>query len=127
VESIGLTRDLEPFREQLVKACRCDLFGLTWDGLVAGVEKGQYLAVNIQGHACAVLEIRRLSGGPALSVVALGGHYMPRWLPAFVEFLKALARDQGCTRVLTIGRPGWVRVLRQLGFTNRMSALTVDV
>lgn len=127
MESIRLTRDLEPFQEQLEKACRCDLFGLTWDGLVAGVEKGQYLAVNIQGHACAVLEIRQLSGGPALSVVALGGHYMPRWLPAFVEFLKALARDQGCTRVLAIGRNGWVKALKREGFTWRMSALTVDV
>jgi len=129
MEPIGirLTRNLAPWREGLTKACGKDLFGLSVEKLVRGVEKGEYLAVDIGGSACAVLEIRTLATGPALSVVAIAGHAMPRWIRPFVQFLRTLARDQGCDRVLAVGRPGWSKYLRAEGFKTRMTALVAKV
>ena len=124
MESIRLTRDLTPFHVELEEACKVDIFGLNYRQIRDRVRRGQYLAVNIEEQAIAVLEIRTLKEGKSLSVVAIGGHAMPRWIGRLVTFLNDLAKDQGCTRVLAVGRKGWIKVLSRQGFSHRMTALT---
>jgi len=126
MEQIRLTRDLR--RPELAEAAEADLLGLDVGELEAGVASGEYLAVDIEGQATAVLEIRPIRlGRRALSVVALGGAGMDQWLSRFVAFLDWLARDQGCTQVLAVGRPGWRKALRAHGFQEGMTLMTMRV
>lgn len=49
-----------------------------------------------------------------LSVELCGGENMAAWMPAYMEYLLDLARQNGAKRLECTGRPGWARALSKL-------------
>lgn len=120
--------DIEPWREVLTAALRHDIYGLTFEDLSSGVTAKQYIALEIDGAACAVLElVEGLAGAKVLHTIAIGGRYMPRWIPAYIRCVSALAKEQGAGHITCMGRRGWVRVLQKYGFKARATALAMEV
>lgn len=63
-----------------------------------------------------VTKIESGSRGRALNVVALGGEGMADWISAFDHSVTTYAREHRCHLIAEMGRPGWIRVLGNLGW-----------
>ncbi len=77
------------------------------------------LEIKLGGNRVAIIlcEIIYAQGAPTLEVSAVSGKYMDVWLDKLLEALDTLARSQGCKSVHFEGRRGWIRALREKGFT----------
>lgn len=118
MESARLTKDLRPWRPRLAAAMRYDIDGHGELEIVERVKSGEFLAVEIDAKCLVVLEV--LEGdNRTLNVVVCLGWSMCHWLGDLVDFLKTLARDQGCKSVRIQGRMGWLKVLTAHGFKKR--------
>ena len=75
------------------------------------------------GEACAVVtEIVEYPRLKALNFFLIGGdltELLEQMEPAVIAWAKAL----GCTRVASVGRKGWERVLKPLGYSKTLSML----
>jgi hypothetical protein len=61
---------------------------------------------------CAVLtRLAKMLGGLHCEVVAAGGREITRWIH-LMSSIEDWARLEGCVKVTVIGRPAWLRVLR---------------
>lgn len=56
------------------------------------------------------------TGTNGLVVDWLGGEEMSAWLPLVVDSLKRYGADVGCDHVELVGRSGWLRALKSLGW-----------
>lgn len=56
------------------------------------------------------------SGKVVLGVIALGGVEMSKWVDEFDSALIKIMEEQGCNEIRIVGRPGWVKVLKSLGW-----------
>lgn len=56
------------------------------------------------------------SGKKVLTLVAIGGARMKEWLHKVDEVLCAVCREEDCSEMYLIGRPGWIKLLEPLGF-----------
>lgn len=55
-------------------------------------------------------------GVPVTEILSLGGRDFSAWGPTILAEFERLARDNGMKRVRIVGRPGWARRLRRLGY-----------
>lgn len=69
--------------------------------------------------AACVTEIRNYPRGKILAILLCGGREMNLWLNDFVAKLRDVSRRHGICSIETIGRPGWVRALKNLGFIRK--------
>ena len=116
--------DIDPWETELTAALANDLYGMTFQELSEGVTAKQYVALEVEGQACCVLELVR---GGGLHVIALGGTGMAHWLSQLWDVIRNIAREQGCTRVTLNGRLGWVRELKRLGFSQKSTIMAAEV
>ncbi len=66
---------------------------------------------------CFVTKIEYGSKGRGLNVMALGGERLAEWVEALDMALTHYARKHNCRLIAEMGRPGWIRVLGNLGWT----------
>lgn len=52
----------------------------------------------------------------ALQVVAVGGTDMHEWIRDAVSQWESYAARNGCASIVAVGRPGWKRSFKELGF-----------
>ena len=86
--------------------------------LLRGELRGLLVRIAAESVAMMVLEIA-VAGNPprkTLSVLVAGGERMHDWIHSANVALKDIAGAVGCERVAVIGRPGWERHLRQIGW-----------
>jgi len=78
--------------------------------------------------AAVLLEIATAGEPPkkTLSVVAAGGSKMHAWLHDVQHALRLIAANEGCARVVVIGRPGWERALRQFGWKKTGAVMEIE-
>ena len=77
------------------------------------------ITVNDDHKMIAALTVNKeqfQSGKRVLTLVAIGGARMKEWLHKVDEVLCTVCREEGCTEMYLIGRPGWIKLLRPLGF-----------
>jgi hypothetical protein len=56
------------------------------------------------------------SGKTVLGIVALGGTKMEDWVEAVDEALMVIGEQQECDEIRIVGRPGWSKALKNLGW-----------
>ena len=92
------------------------------DVLKSQIKDGRiYLLVvtDVQGnvYASSTMEQREFeSGKKVLNITTTGGSGMEHWVHKVIEAAKGLADQLGCDEVYIVGRLGWTRVLKPLGF-----------
>src|SRR5262245_35263617 len=69
-------------------------------------------------QAAFVTEIVHDAGGSAVNIIAMGGKGMDYWIEPFSDRMAEFAREMHCQYVIEMGRPGWARVLRPLGWVD---------
>lgn len=62
-----------------------------------------------------------------LSVEYLGGEDFESWMDALQETFCNFARDQGCDGIEAIGRIGWERMLKKIGWVKRLILVEFDL
>lgn len=71
------------------------LLWLIWDGT--------------EVYAAVVTQLSISNGKKFCTIVAIGGHRMPKWLHTIARIEK-FARDEGCKSVAIMGRFGWSKL-----------------
>ena len=66
--------------------------------------------------ASATIELVNYPRARAVRVITLGGSRSKRWLKFLLTELKKLAAETGSVAIEGVGRPGWTRALKSLGF-----------
>jgi len=93
---------------------------ITLEQMKAHIESSRWLLWAVRFgwelQALCVTEIVQGPNAKALYVVAMGGRAMEYWIEAWSERMEQHARDAHCTLIAELGRPGWARVLRPLGW-----------
>lgn len=82
---------------------------------------GEVLIVTISEEkevvAAIAIEQRDFNSGKRiLNLTLVGGNNMSSWMDKFSEIANNLAKDYNCDEIYIVGRPGWTRTLRRLGF-----------
>ena len=100
---LGLARQ---YRKQIEAALAYASGTHTFDDIVAELEAGK---VQIwPGHeSVAITEIRTFPQLKVLNIVLAGGNL--KALEVMMGPILDWGREQGCTRVMMLGRPGWAR------------------
>ncbi len=120
--------DLLPWRAELIEALRSDVYGMSFEAMQDGVQSGESIALEIDGLACAVLQlIDTEQGYRTLHTIALGGSGMERWLGEYLDCLQRLGKEQGAKYLTCLGRPGWKKMLREFGWNHVATAMGCKV
>lgn len=112
---------------------------MTLDELYIDIRQGRSLLLVIGtpgGHpqrqsklyGTAVLNFSRMPDRPAqVQMVACGGIEVESWLGALFQTVEKIAQDAGAGRIVALGRPGWVRLMRPYGVKQNAAVFSVDV
>ena len=74
------------------------------------------------------LEQRSFSSGKkVLNLTLAGGEDLHKWMHQLDEITQNLAKDYGCDEIYIVGRAGWVRALRDIGFNKIHTVVTKKV
>jgi hypothetical protein len=103
---------------------------LTTDDFKEGIESTRFdlwlVRWNADPVAAAVTEI--VHGAHSMvNILAMGGVDMEYWVESFTNVMVAFARDLKCHYVVEMGRPGWKRVLKPLGWVEGPAAMMKPV
>ena len=77
------------------------------------------LTINENDRIVATLTIEKRSfdtGKTIMNVVTAGGADMHLWISEVDRVLNQLAKEHGCEDIYIIGRVGWVRTLKEIGY-----------
>lgn len=80
------------------------------------IEPDEALFVAFDGQEMLAAATAWLSTEGICEVKLVGGRDSRRWVAELNEFIGARAREAGATRLVAIGRLGWARVLKPLGW-----------
>lgn len=80
------------------------------------LEPDEALYVVLDGDELLAAATAWLSTDGYVEVKLVGGRERQRWLGELDEAIGAAARDAGATRLVAIGRRGWLRELTRLGW-----------
>ena len=119
--------DLSLWRSRLAEAMETDPQGSTVEDLEQGLVSGRYIALEIDGSACAVLEMTDDHRGRRLHIAALAGRFMKRWLDTLERTVLRIAREQGAERITLGGRLGWQKQLKHYGFRTESVVLSRSI
>lgn len=105
---------------------------LTLDSMYERIENAEMLllTVNEGDRVVATLTIDKRdfeSGKKTLNVVTAGGSDMHIWINEVDRVLNELAKEHGCEDIYIIGREGWVRTLKQIGYEKIHTTLSKKV
>ena len=70
-------------------------------------------------HAFWVTEVIEYPQTKVLVMHFTGGNRIEEWQTIGLKQLQSFARDTGCTKIESYGRPGWEKVWRQEGYKKR--------
>ena len=56
------------------------------------------------------------SSKTVLGIICLGGTQMEDWVEAIDHAIVSIAEEQDCHEVRIVGRPGWVKTLKKIGW-----------
>jgi hypothetical protein len=59
----------------------------------------------------ALTRLARMRSGLHCEIVACAGHEVERWVDG-IALIEAWAKIEGCKKVTIVGRPGWMKLLR---------------
>lgn len=85
------------------------------------IEPDEALYVVMDGDellAAATAWLGESEGETYVEVKLVGGRDYRRWIREMDEAIGAAARDAGATRLVAIGRAGWTKSLKALGWEN---------
>jgi len=57
----------------------------------------------------------------------LGGERMGDWIPAIIEFITIWSEESGMDGIEVIGREGWVKMLKPLGFKKAYTHIIKEI
>ena len=76
-------------------------------------------------YAVGILEkVTFPSSKSVLGISCLGGVELDRWVNELDKAVTNIAREQDCTEVRIIGRPGWLKALKELGWGSTHTILS---
>lgn len=67
------------------------------------------------------------SGLRVLNIQCAGGTFMDDWFEQVEAISNSLAKQHNCSKVYIIGRAGWVRKMKHLGYSVAHTVLTKEV
>lgn len=85
-------------------------------GFPSVIEPDEALFAVMDGDDLMAVATAWLSVEQYVEVKLLGGRDYRRWLKTMDDVIGAAARDAGATRLIAIGRGGWVKSLKPLGW-----------
>ena len=93
-----------------MKSIRAGL--LKGEGQLLAITRGEYIL------AAATMNVQTMDSGKRVLVVpAVGGDEIENWIEALDEYVTQVAKNLMCDSVRGIGRLGWVRKLKDYGWT----------
>ena len=103
---------------------------LTTDFLRESIANNRYALWVVRfGHQSFAVAVTEIVVGKfsAINVLAMGGIDMEYWIESFTKRLEDYARECNCSYIFEMGRKGWVRVLKPLGWTEGPVAMVRKV
>jgi hypothetical protein len=99
-----------------------DVYNQLEDGLADLwiVEKDKVL------KAACITQVVPYPRGHALRIWVLAGEDIKKWKQA-MDVLHAFARAHNCKRIEAFGRPGWLKLAKEIGFKDVRAMMTVPV
>lgn len=98
------------------------------DAILAGIQSGAMQLWDIDGgRGVCVTEIQDFPRYRQLLVLMVAGTASADWLADGQEALEGFARNEGCTHMALIGRPGWRRACEALGYGRHMVFMQKDL
>lgn len=67
------------------------------------------------------------SGMKILTIQCAGGERMDEWIPQIDAISLSMAHRHGCQKVYIVGRKGWERKLRDIGYEHAHTVLSKEV
>lgn len=64
---------------------------------------------------------------PALMLAMLGGKDVQEWLPDVIDVANRFGGEHGCNYIEVIGRPGWRKFQKQMGFRHTYSVFRKEI
>jgi len=101
---------------------------ITYADLMSG--ECMLLLVYKDGVAYGAINLRRRqfdTGKDALFVTLLGGINMQSWIRDAQEVGLKAAKELGCTEMYCVGRAGWEKVLKDVGYKRAYTILSYEV
>lgn len=86
--------------------------------------------INSRSQLHGVVTIERIdypSGKSVIGITSAAGDGVESWIDPLWEAIEGIAKDQSCTEVRIIGRPGWARLLRSRGWGHTHTILSKKV
>ena len=137
----------------IISAVPSNMVDLIWDKVIPHIEKpialshGEVTLSSIKqrlllGEAMLVIVCRKSdiiavntvevqvaeSGLRTLAIPLTGGSEMEKWMDRFLEIVKAIAKDLGCSELRGIAaRKGWMRLLAPKGWEEVSTIIRCDV
>jgi hypothetical protein len=100
-----------PEAEALLEPARA-----TADDVIDLLETNHLLWAVLDGDELLAVATARLTEDDSCEVILVGGRDHQRWLKELNDMIGAAAAEAGATRMVAMGRRGWVKALRALGW-----------
>lgn len=122
--------EIEPFLQLAINESNGEL---NLEGIIKSIESKDLLLAVVfddDGSIMAVcaFEIRVFqSGKKVVHIMSAGGHGVDDWFEQIEQIAVDLAKNQGCSEVYIIGRKGWERKMKHLGYSHAHTILCKEV
>jgi hypothetical protein len=93
-----------------------DVQSFTIEDIESGIASGHYQLWESENSAMVTSGVPLQSGGVGVQVLAAGGAYEE--LLSLLEEVEEEARLAGCEVLTTVGRTGWIKTAKEIGWTH---------
>lgn len=95
------------------------------------IQKDAVLVIIYKGHdlygAAIAREREYESGKKAICITQLGGLNMQEWISDAHDVACKIGRALGCTEIYCIGRSGWEKTLKGIGYAKAYTVLSTSI
>lgn len=119
-----LTDDLEKFELDITNALVYAKGSHTYADIIAGVMQGHYHLYPLE-HSFIICETINYPQKRVYHVFLAGGSLTE--ITEFIPILELNGKQLGCTHLTMAGRLGWVRVLKNIGWTHDLAVLSKEL
>lgn len=101
--------------QDYIKEALCyDVEHFTIDDIESGIASGEYQLWEAENSALVTSGVHLQSGGVGVQVLAAGGNLQE--VMGLLGEVEQEARTSGCEILTTVGRKGWIKTAKELGW-----------
>ena len=104
------------WQDHIISALQYDVQDFTIEDIESGIASGNYQLWESENAAMVTSGVPLQSGGIGVQVLAAGGDMDE--INGLLAEIEQEARESGCEVITTVGRTGWKKTAKQLGWNH---------